>query len=298
MPDGTVFLTHLWSPGIAGHFERLKREAGPLCPVFLAFSVDDETSAPPSAVPIDILVRPSDGARMLPYRHADSAGREPLAVSGYIDLVWIPVLLHPKLEAFDRLWFVEYDVDFSGDWADFFSAAATYDADLLVAHLRRRSDEPDWVHWRDYRQPPDAPANPLTCFMPITRFSRPLLETVRETLSQPGWQGNHEAVYPTLAITRGFTVADFGGPGPLTPPERKGRHYREVYAGVAREEYTHGALPIHGYRYFEQSARLFRHPNNIYHPIKTEVDSTYRRRMDFRLFKKRLRRLFSSTYDR
>lgn len=84
-------------------------------------------------MPADIVIRDDDCARAVPYRYRDHVGRGPIARSGYVDMVWIAILLDPRLGAYGRLWILEYDVDFSGNWARFFKAAADYGGDLVAA---------------------------------------------------------------------------------------------------------------------------------------------------------------------
>ena len=99
----------------------------------------------------------------------------------------------------------------------------------MAAYVRTRSEDPDWSHWPSLQTPPVAPSDPTVAFMPISRFSRRLLETLRDVLAVPGWQGHLEAVLPTVAIANRLSVNEIGGSDPRLPSHRRGRHYTADY---------------------------------------------------------------------
>ncbi len=292
--DCVVLLTHLWSPRIAAHFDRLKREAGRVQPVFLAYNPPD--GAAPGDVPADVVVRMSNCAAIVPYRYRDHFGRGPVSVSGYCDMIWLAAMLDPVLAGYDRIWLVEYDVDFSGDWASFFGTAAAYDADLLTAHVRRRSAQPNWILWQTLRQPANAPADPLAAFLPISRYSRAALAALRKGLASPGWRGHLEIVWPSIIGTAGLSIADIGGDGPFTPADRIDRHYRGNCDSPDSFDFTHRFSPPRGQRYFVDAPELFLYPNQIYHPIKAEGVASIA--VQPRDFLSRLGRLLRRVLDR
>lgn len=273
--DCVVLFTHKWSPAIARHYARLQQQAGRVVDVRLAFHRQEGAALPQGMAP-DVVVTWSDTARLFPQRHAQMQARN--SPWGFIDLIWSTAFLHPSLAAYDRFWLVEYDIDFSGDWADFFSAAATYDADVLAAHIRPLSAEPTYFFAPIYHQPDTAATDPLIALMSISRLSRRFLTHYRDTLQAPGWQGHFEMVLPSIARAGGFTIAEIGGDNPFTPPERRGLHYDGSFADNDRPGTTHGYLPARGYRYYIDAPRRFRRPNHIYHPIK--ADFTLRRRIE------------------
>ena len=286
--DCAVFVTHIWSHRIARHFERLRREAGTILPVFLAFHRTDPDARLPDGMPADIVVCTDDCARLVPYRYRDHVGRGPIARSGYVDMVWIAILLDPRLGACGRLWMLEYDVDFSGNWTSFFEAAAGYEGDLLAAYVRTRSEDPDWSHWPSLQTPPVAPSDPTVAFMPISRFSRRLLETLRDVLAVPGWQGHLEAVLPTVAIANRLSVNEIGGSDPRLPSHRRGRHYTADYRNSDRSHSTH-RFSTRGFSYFVDQPGSFRRRNMIHHPIKTELPDDQVIEIRRRLWSLRLR---------
>ncbi|MEO6394814.1 MAG: hypothetical protein ABIO40_02760 [Devosia sp.] len=266
--DCIIMLTHRWDARLAKHYARLKREAGKIAPVFLAYQLCD-TMDPPNDVPFDTLVRLADSASLFPARHAAHAARGSATVKGYVDLIWLSVFLQPKFADFDRFWLVEYDVDFSGDWALFFGEAARFEGDLLVSHLRTRQNHLDWNILRKVTDPLDSPGDHLIGFMPVSRFTRPLVDYFQRELSVQRWRGHFELILPTLARRGGFVVSDWGGSGEFTPASRRDRFYEGDFTAGGRGFYTHGYKPPRAQHYFVESRFGFWATNKIYHPIKT-----------------------------
>ena len=269
--DCATFVTHIWTPEVAEHYARLQREAGPVLDVFLVYQQGAEEQTLPQGMQPDLVVRMADSAQHFPLRYEEFLERP--NPWGYVDLVWLTAFLSPRLAAYERFWLVEYDVDFSGDWAKFFGAAATYAGDLLTTRIRPLSADPTFHFAPIYRQPASAPADPLLVFMPISRVSRRLLDHYRLTLLQPGWHGHFEMILPSM-------VAEIGGHDAQAPAERRGLHYDGTFAELQSMKTTHAYRPPRGFRYYGAAPHRFRQPDRIYHPIK--VGMSLRRRLHMR----------------
>ncbi|CAN7435890.1 hypothetical protein LJR016_002766 [Devosia sp. LjRoot16] len=276
--DCVVFVTHIWTSEVAEHYARLKREAGTVLDVFLAYQHNEGELGTPAPVQADFVVRMADSARHFPLRYQEFLQHP--TPWGYVDLVWITAFLDPRLAAYDRFWLVEYDVDFSGDWADFFRPAAGYEGDLLTTRIHPLSAEPSYYFAPIYRQPAHAIADPLIVFMPISRLSRRLLEHYCGMLLQPGWHGHFEMLLPSMARADGFSIAEIGGHDTQTPRERWGHHYDGSHLDMHTMGTTHAYRPPRGFRYFVRAPQQFRQRNRIYHPIK--VGLSLRRRLHMR----------------
>lgn len=235
--------------------------------VYLAFQPPDGMTPPPEA---DFVIRPADAAARFPTRHAEHQALQRGTPWGYTDLIWVMIYLSDRLASCDRFWLVEFDVDFSGDWGNFFRQAAPYDEDLLVTRLRPLSTDPRYKHVRDYRQPAHAVADPLIGFFPISRLSRALAERYPDLVADPGWQGHFEMVLPTAAASAGFSVADLGGDGPLTPPARRGRHYSAAYTEADRSG-SFVFRPARALHYFDERPGGFARADWLYHPVKVDL---------------------------
>jgi len=262
--DCVLFVTHRWSPSIAAHYERLKRQAGSVLDVLLVYQ------ATPSVVPVaaaaDVVVTVAEIAAAFPRRFVEYG---PEWTFYCTDLVWMTAAGKSAAAGYERVWVLEYDVDFSGDWSTFFRQAASYDGDLLGIDLRPLSVSPGWWNARGYRQPEGTP-EPLIGFFPALRASRALIEAYRDSLQTEDWAGHFEMVLPSFAASKGFAVREIGGDSDYTPAERRGLHYTTPRM-VGKVAATFSFRPPKAFRYFVEAPRIFRQRDQLYHPIKSDL---------------------------
>lgn len=260
-----MMLTHRWSARIAAHFERLRAEAGSVFPVYLVFSLAADESVVPEGCSPDIVVRPKDALQLLPNRVAlaEHAG----TWTGSADRFSMPAMM-ALLGGFERIWFIEYDVDFAGDWGTFFRATRRMRGDYVATHLRSRADDPDWPHWNGFTSPPECgPQQHIASFHPIARFSRPFITAYADAIGSGAWDGHTEALYPTIAASRGLSAVDLGGRGPFVVRRGAERHYRAARSPrVLSTDF--GYRPPFGFQYFHEEPAAFGRRNWLYHPIK------------------------------
>lgn len=227
-PTAVLFLTHFVNSGIVRRYRRLERQLAGRHRVFLG--VDLVSSRSHRRVTGD-LVGPNlflfDRAmlRRLPYRRAQEewvGGNS--VVPGRVDLVaQFFRRLHPQ---FERIYLVEYDVVYGGDWARLFADLDGRDADLLATNAFRRDEQPDWNLWPSLQTPgldlpPERVARGLLSFC---RYSRAALEALEGAYAR-GWAGHFEVLAPTAVLEAGLRFEDIGGEGPFVPPGRERRHY-------------------------------------------------------------------------
>ena len=211
-------MTHRFEEPILGEFARMR--AG-LRPGDQAFVLSDGSAAAPAS--LDGFVQTFDTA------HACSRAVRVLetGILRNVHLAWLDFFdAHPD---FDAYWFIEYDVRYSGPWAQLFDAFRDQPWDLLCTHLRRRSQEPHWYWWNEIHAP-DGPVSPEQClrgFLPVTRMSRRGMVCLRDAVAQ-GWNGFLEGLIPTLLHLRGLRIADVGGTGPFVPAGFRNRFYTSV----------------------------------------------------------------------
>lgn len=283
MRDCVVLFTHIWSPALARHVERLRRETSGVIDVFVVLHAEPGKSVPPGMTP-DFTVALGDIRPRVPYRVA-TIDRLGLAKSwGYVEMMWFAAFFNERLAAYDRFWFVEYDVDLRGDWGRFFAAAAHYEGELLLTRLRHLSQDPRWSHAPGLSMPP-AVTDPLIGLFCISRLTRKLVEAYAEAVANPGWDGHFEALIPSFAESAGFTIAEISGEGPWTPPERTNLHYTGQFFDRASAQTTFSFRPPHAYRYFADRRIIVGDRDTLYHPVKTNVPLRERLRFmeqDFR----------------
>jgi hypothetical protein len=187
--QAVVFLTHVESAAVFGHFQRLKREVHPLLESFLCLH---QTSPRVASTPQPrILVTPQDGARVLPSRHAEMERTGRAFSNGFPDVAYIPAFADSRLEPYDYLWLVEYDVDYAGDWQSFVVRTMGSRADFLGTTIFSRKDCSDWWHWRDFGAPPKVTEKyHLRSFNPVLRLSRTMLDCYIRAVNDDRWQGH------------------------------------------------------------------------------------------------------------
>lgn len=261
-----LFLTHYWDHRLARHVARFRREAGRALPVHLVYQAASAATVPASARP-DIVVTKSQIADRFPLAYAPIAAGES-ALYDNIDLVWLTALADPLLSDYEHFWIVEYDVDYSGDWGDFFRALKDEPGDLLGTYLRRRNDEPDWRWLVHVRDPAGRPEDHVMGFFPIVRLSRCMATAMADSETAYDWRGHIELRLPTLAMRSGLSIADIGGWGPFTPRARWGRHYEGDWRTQTRAFHTFGFGPPMQH-YYAESRLGYWDRGRLYHPVKT-----------------------------
>jgi hypothetical protein len=165
---------------------------------------------------------------------------------------------------YDRYWFIEYDVQYTGLWSNFFETMEKSDADLLCAHVGRRRLDIPWAHWDSLVTCDEAePEQMVQGFMVICRASQALLTEIDSAFCR-GWSGHYEAVWPTLANIRGKKIEEIGGNTRFTPEERRGRYYGFAsIPGIGRI----GNLTAWPF-YSDKSGFIHRTKDILWHPVK------------------------------
>lgn len=267
--DAVAFLTHKWDPRLARHFAKFRRETERVLPVYLVYHLP-EGSALPQGVEPDLVVTNDDVRAQFPAGFAQLASRLPHSLYNQVDLIWLTAFLDPKVREFDRLWLIENDVDYSGNWGDFFAATADYEGDLIATHFRWRHQELTWMWLKDIVDPRDDPGDQLMGFFPVTRLSRRAIEVVAESYRRWEWRGHFELVLPTIVHRAGLSISELGGWNDLTPSERRGRHYQGAFTTGTKGYFTFGVGPAMQH-YFAESRLGYWDRDTLYHPIKTNL---------------------------
>jgi hypothetical protein len=281
-----VWLTHFHDPLAEEAFARLAAEAAPWGHVVQVRNGTGDLSA--ESGKNVILLGPEEVAAACPARHAEKSA-EPAGKRGYADLIYMAVMA--RLPAFEHVWILEYDADFSGHWGAFFTEFTNCSADLLGAAFYPRALSLTWAHWKKFQAPPNVDPNFHTRgFFPVARlsarFRAAYLEEVRK-----GWRGHCEAIWPSIALFRGLAIEDIGGEGPFVPPARRGR----LYTGTDDPKLRVGTFrfrPRVAKSYHPASDAEFP-PNHLCHPVKTAAYRAVRLRR-----KKQLQRAQAASLNR
>jgi hypothetical protein len=258
-PSG-IFLTHERNRRIRAHFDRLVAESGSLVDWHFVFNPD--SGAHPVA-PFGY----EDPATVMAGRYGAML-RNGGVIGGYLDTLFVPLL---RALPGEHLWVMEYDVDYSGSWADFFGQFTDNDADLLTTSLAHRSESPRWDHWKRATAPSwVSPESFVRALHPLMRVSRDLVTGYPVAMADPGWRGHYEFTLTTTAVVGGARVEDLGGDGTFTPPDRVNRNYVGKTSDRKTPGHTFGFRPVRR-RYFHESPQNFDKPGQLYHPIKPGV---------------------------
>jgi hypothetical protein len=267
--QAVVLVTHVGGREIHGHFARLRSEVAGLLDTFVCVDASVPGRAFDPELPAHFKAKPQDAARLLPARYLESRSRHGGIIPGYPDLVYWPALLSDRLAAYDYLWILEYDVDYAGNWREFFARTMPSPADLLGTTIFPRAQSEDWVFWEWFRSPPEVTAEfHLRSFLPIARFSRRMLELYTKTVRDDRWGGHTESLFPTIAHFNGLLVEDLGGAGPFCPPAWRSKNYDNTPWDERLSPGTFVFRPVTLDRYYHDSALRFSRPGFLYHPVK------------------------------
>ncbi|WP_319530883.1 glycosyltransferase [uncultured Cohaesibacter sp.] len=197
------------------------------------------------------------------YEQMEQAGG--IVPAGLADLAIFPSVL---ATAAPFVWVLEFDVDYAGNWREFFTRFENNQADLLTTNLASHRDNPEWVRWRKAKHPKSLhPANRLRSFTPLMRFSNRFASSYVKALNSGEWGGHYEFTIPTIASMMGYTIEDLGNVGRLCPRERRGKIYSST---TNHPELTPGTFvwrPAFD-SYCEDEPSTFTQKDMLYHPIK------------------------------
>lgn len=258
---GGLFFSHLDTPRVRAHFARLVAQSGAWVDwhwVLNASRYPEPQCALPLAPP----------AEVLPQRYAQMLLNDGVQ-KGLLDTAILPCLLAlPQ----PFVWFMEYDVDYAGNWAALFSQYATETADLLTTSLIARQGDADWFHWQHARAPAQvAPSQFYRGFHPLMRVSRALALAYQAAVADPAWGGHYEFILPTVAASGGLRTLDMA----RRPGQRLARNYLSTPADPLLAPGTFVWRPPRP-AYFHEDPAAFELPDLLYHPIKTDNEAWYR----------------------
>jgi len=276
-----VFLTHVQSERVFDHFRRLRKETTGLLSTVLCIHYPNQwqsftnralTKIRPSTKTIPsphIRVDVKSGVRLLPNRFSQMQKRGGWFNNGFSDLCYMPALVNEQLLRYEYVWLVENDVDYAGNWRDFFLSKMESSADLIAAYIRARVPDDDWYHWSWFRAPPEVLfAHHTQSFLAIARFSRRLLSLYVDAVRNDLWEGHTEALFPTIARYHGFTISDLA-PGAFCPEQWLGTSH-----GCGKQ---FDWAPTMQRAYFHEQPMLFLERNVLYHPVKAGWERKFTR---------------------
>lgn len=246
LDTAVLMLCHGLDDATRREFENLRSALSPVADVTLLCQSESAPGAPAYHVTRDHLL--GLGYPKLPLR----AGQFYFSMLAF----------QQEHRAYRHYWFIEYDVRYTGNWADFFACWASNDADLLTTHIRMNPQEPGWYWWNLEHPSRNIPVtNRLRCFYPIFRASCGAMNYLHKALAD-GWAGHGEVLLPTLLFHAGYSLEDFGGSGPFVRTENREKFYLDSTPS------DYGELRDGSFRWRPVMAEPGPVPGKLYHPIK------------------------------
>lgn len=176
-------------------------------------------------------------------------------IPGNSDLTTI--LFRKLCPEYEHYWFLEDDVEYTGNPAELFDDLCDRQSDLLATHLAPGYD--GWAYNSGRQTPGCDPDDTWLVFLPFYRVSARALDTI-DAYYRRGWTGHHENMWATILIHAGLTVTDIGGQGDYVADADRNKHYHGHAYDRFEKNGSFGTLNI----------RLWpgRQKNVLWHPVK------------------------------
>lgn len=133
---------------------------------------------------------------------------------------------YKKNKCYDRYWFIEWDVKYTGNWQHLFKKLEKDTSEFISSHIRKYSTEERYKWWSFDGKKRIKNRNKIRSFNPIFRISKNALEIIHEK-HKKGLIGHNEVVIPTILKCNGYNISDLGGHGSFVPEKRINSNYLE-----------------------------------------------------------------------
>ncbi len=215
--NAVLFITHFWDEDCAAQLARLRAELGDKYDICVIGYI--ETGAMP-AVPEHVPARFYGDADFESHRAFSHSRAKYHTLCG-------PRFFY-DFPGYGHYWLIEYDVRYTGNWADLFAELGDPAVALYATTMQRKAENPAWFHGFDFRLKTGRDVVPeaalVKAFMPITGVSNAGFRAINAAYLR-GWVGRHEILWPTSIVWAGLRIEDIGGDGAFTPAARKNKHY-------------------------------------------------------------------------
>ncbi len=260
MQDCIAFICHVLDAPVRAVFERIRREAPPDMEVRFVLSGEQPVSQSAGTLEESLVRISREDLFGLGYPvKCEPADWE---MAGNLDLVFLEFARrHPQA---DRIWFIEYDVHWEGNWRVLFERFRDSDAGLLATTISRIDQVPHKLAKLTYPRlvlPPGmvwSDAQAIKAFLPICRLSRAALGAL-DRAYRNGLGGHYEITVPSIAAHAGLVVEDIGGNGIFVRPENRNRFY---FARGGTSSHSPGSFV------FRPAPRVLPRRNTLWHPVK------------------------------
>lgn len=168
---------------------------------------------------------------------------------------------------YEFYWFVEYDVEFTGNWLTLMKDCDENlnDYDFLGCYVEKFDEEKnrDWTWWYRSNSVGVTLQDCIKGFNPICRYSNGALSYI-DSYQKKGYSAHSEVMITTCLYHGGFKIGDFGGRGEFVPQGYENRFYIPNLSGVNINNGTMRYRPIYTLEEIEQTGLH----DKLFHPIK------------------------------
>lgn len=162
-------------------------------------------------------------------------------------------------------WFIEYDVEFTGNWSSFMNdcSANLSDYDFLSCHIERFDENKNkyWAWWHRSNNVGYTLTDCIKGFNPICRYSNAALSYL-DHYQKKGYSAHSEVMITTCLYHGGFRIGDFGGRGEFVPEGYENRYYIPNMSGI--NDGTMRYRPLYTLKEIEGTGLR----NKLFHPLK------------------------------
>ena len=162
-------------------------------------------------------------------------------------------------------WFIEYDVEFTGNWSSFMNDCSTNlsDYDFLSCHIERFDENKNkyWAWWHRSNNVGYTLRDCIKGFNPICRYSNAALSYL-DHYQKKGYSAHSEVMITTCLYHGGFRIGDFGGRGEFVPEGYENRYYIPNMSGI--NDGTMRYRPLYTLKEIERTGLR----NKLFHPLK------------------------------
>jgi SAM-dependent methyltransferase len=200
--QAVCFLTHVDNAAVRAEIAKLQ-DACDLLGFSLAVIVD---TAVCQALP-NCWSYTHESLKAQGYRLLDVAGFPVAMLHGGVCDVPLLAWCNSQNREFDFVWLIEYDIRYSGNWAEFLSLDFG-GADFVTSTLLREQDcKFQWVWWESLVTPDGV--DRWNTYCPVFRLSGRAICLMQELRTSPVWGGHAEAFLPTAILNAGFFVGSY-----------------------------------------------------------------------------------------
>lgn len=256
--DVVLLSTHFVNDFIIQKYRKLYNDLGSgKYDIILLFNIDEDYLW---NIPNDISIYTINCERI------NELGYEPIEETLLPGSCHFPVLrFYNDNPSYRFYWFIEYDVDFTGNWSVFIKDCSENlsEYDFLSSHIER-FDEVKNVNWPWWYRSNYVGMELKDCikgFNPICRYSNEALLFI-DSYQKKAYSAHSEVLITTSLYHGGFRIGDFGGKGEFVPHGYEYKYYlpnlKYINDGTIRYR------PI----YTRKDIELIGLQNTLFHPIK------------------------------